>query len=219
MKVSEKFTYSIIMQTNEKYSTLLQLFHQLLISSETHNRAQEKLLSYFQQAGCDNKQLDILRNCFSKATLDCVAFTGRNEEHINPDEFSQRLASELTKKYKDTRDIQQRLTRIDDICKTEISEKISIRDAIDQFSDIRLSAHNLEGAMITLCESDVRSKVGRMKRHSAAYDEQILTFRKKLSVSISFLALYFVSFCMFMHIVACHRTGSWFGGQRELLAY
>lgn len=181
---------------DNNYSTLLQFLYQELLSSENHDNAKETLLTYFQEANCDNSQLDIIHTCFQKATLDTKAFRARagEQQHIAPTEFSHRLVQELTKKYQSTRELSSRITGLEEICTRDESlpstTQLPLQEAISQFSNVRKSSLNLEAAMINICDHNLRSHMKSSgghtsgnNRHTSAYDEQVLTLRKKLRVS------------------------------------
>jgi hypothetical protein len=189
---------------SNNFSTLLQFLYQELLSSDDHDNTKEKLLTYFQEAGCDSTQLDIIHTSFQKATLDTKAFTamGADKQNLAPGEFSQRLVNELTKKYKDTKELYHRINKLEELCMaadTDIpsssSANVSLDEAMTHFSDVRLASHNLEAAMISICDQRLRSHMkggntsgsgsggGGNNRHTSGYDEQILTLRKKLHVS------------------------------------
>lgn len=230
------------------YSTLLKFLYQELLSAESHDSAKENLLSYFRETGCDDRQLDILNASFQKATLDTNAFRARSggEElnNVAPSEFSQRLVSELTKKYKDTQELSRRITNLEEICLNDSSsltsnaKQLPLSEAINQFSHSRLSSLNLEAAMIQICEGRLRSHVkgtglhgggdggcASDNRHTSAYDEQVLILRKKLRVSIlvwrylSFdsvnINLYSCPVLFFFLFFFIFRTGNWCGAQKE----
>jgi hypothetical protein len=175
---------------SDNFSTLLQFLHQELLGSDNHDATKENLLAYFQDAGCDKSQLDIVQTSFHKATLDTKAFSrmgmGDDQQPIAPAEFSQRLVNELTKKYNTTKVLQHRINQLEDLC-AAAEPTVSLDDAVAQFSKARLSSHNLEAAMIDIANQTlgtVRKSEGRGNtRHSGAYDEHILTLRKKLNVS------------------------------------
>jgi hypothetical protein len=189
---------------DNNFSTLLQFLHQELLSSDNHDSTKESIIAYFQEAGCDSSQLDIIHTSFQKATLDTKAFSGlgvdNKQQTINPKEFSQRLVKELTKKYSDTKSIQHRINQLEELCVSNTSSssstsgsKVSLEEAIKQFSDVRLSTYNLEAAMVSISEqtlgrhvkdSSGRGKTSVSNRHMSVYDEQILILRKKLSVSV-----------------------------------
>ena len=187
--------------SSDNFSTLLQFLHQELLSSDNHDDTKEKLLSYFHEAGCNDSQLDIIHTSFQKATLDSRAFSNKSVsgQQIGPDEFSHRLVNELSKKFKETKSLVLEISKLEDVCasgslstKTSASapSDVPLTDAIAQFEHFRLSTHNLEAAMISICDQTLRSHINEESggaasnnRYTSAYDEHILTLRKKLSVS------------------------------------
>jgi hypothetical protein len=186
---------------NNNFSVLLQFLHQEISSARTgaspsldQEQIQERLLSHFKEAQCDQSQLDLLRSSIHKAALDTNAFKGTANRSsgsgggLETEEFSRRLVNELSKKYRDTKEICSKLEKAQQICQgSMLAGKMSLDDSVNQFRDVRLSTLNLQRSMIQISEHQLQSRScksgGRDSRNLASYDEQILTLRKKLSVS------------------------------------
>lgn len=184
--------------SSNNFSALLQFLHQELLSSESHDESRDKLLTYFQEAGCDKSQLDIINSSFHKATLDTKAFgavRADQKQHVSPVEFSHRLVGELAKKYKDTQAINSRICQLEASLSSPMTSRVPLEEAVNTFSQMRMSSLNLEAAIINMCDMDLRlqsdddgqdiTACKNNNRYSSEYDKQILTLRKKLTVSDS----------------------------------
>ena len=204
--------------------------HQEISSARTgaspsldQEQIQERLLSHFKEAQCDQSQLDLLRSSIHKAALDTNAFKGTANRSsgsgggLETEEFSRRLVNELSKKYRDTKEICSKLEKAQQICQGSIlAGKMSLDDSVNQFRDVRLSTLNLQRSMIQISEHELQPRNcksgGRDSRNLASYDEQILTLRKKLSVSKVVFIINCSQLSFLIRFLFFDRIGNWCGG-------